>query len=704
MSNDITVRIRADYGDALKAVQAFTGAAGKSMGELPKAVKQSGDAVVRLTYQLGGTKNNLSELPPLVRQLSTSVDTLSTRIDQLGRVDGPDRLKRRLRDSNEEASRLSQTMDKLVKGGKALGAAFAGFQAGKMVFQQPMERMLDYDQRLAQLANTAMADKSVQERRAAIPGLNSIIMGATRFGGGTRDEALTAYQNILASGTVKDAEAKAMLPTVMHGATASGALPKEISDIGIRAMQNFGFKAQDLPTVIDMAIKSGNMGGFELKDMAKMLPAQMAAASTLGMKGEKGLALLLAANQASATTAGNMSEAGNNVLNLLNKINSSDTQQDFKKLGIDLTGSLQAATAKGVDPITAFAGLVNRVMSKDKNYVALEKRRQSATSSEDQQSIIEQQLQLAQGTAIGKVLQDQQARLAYIGVMSQQKNFNTQVAATMNGGASGTTAGNFAVMSATAGFNRQQSINEQMNSQHQALQKLVPALNSYWEHTAKLNREYPVLGQAIEGGKVGIATLGAGAGAASIVMTLLTKNAAAASTALGGVAAAGGAADIGGKNIGRAAKYGRWMGAAGTVAGSLAPVAVPAVAALGFHQWQQSDAGQQSRARGLSLENEALQRRINMAKANGDTDLQTKLERQLARQQATVDSIRGPAAKADPSAEKVSQAIQQSVKFNPIEAKLQLQVAFDSFGQPIVSQTKLTSQNMRLDTGPTLTH
>ncbi|MFX7140141.1 hypothetical protein ABTH88_19650, partial [Acinetobacter baumannii] len=79
----------------------------------------------------------------------------------------------------------------------------------------------------------------------------------------------------------------------------------------------------------------------------------MAEAATLGMKGERGLAQLLALNQAAITTAGSTDAAGNNVVNLLSKINSSDTQNDFKKQGINLTGSLQAAAGKGIDPITA---------------------------------------------------------------------------------------------------------------------------------------------------------------------------------------------------------------------------------------------------------------------------------------------------------------------------------------------------------------
>ena len=81
---------------------------------------------------------------------------------------------------------------------------------------------------------------------------------------------------------------------------------------------------------MNMAMSAGQAGGFELKDMAKWLPQQMAAASMSGMSGRAGFAKLAALNQAAMITAGNKEEAGNNVVNLLGKINSNDTAADAK--------------------------------------------------------------------------------------------------------------------------------------------------------------------------------------------------------------------------------------------------------------------------------------------------------------------------------------------------------------------------------------
>jgi hypothetical protein len=89
----------------------------------------------------------------------------------------------------------------------------------------------------------------------------------------------------------------------MWGATASGTEAGQIADIGIAAVQNMSFKDVDLPKIIGMSLKSGDLGGFELGKMAQYLPAQMGVASeTLGMKGDRGYAQLLTMNQASMLT------------------------------------------------------------------------------------------------------------------------------------------------------------------------------------------------------------------------------------------------------------------------------------------------------------------------------------------------------------------------------------------------------------------
>lgn len=549
---DITVRILADYAKAEADMQRFTGGASKSFAAIPASVNAATQSVDKLTSQLARNDAAIVALPKHLQDVSSAVDRLNQTVDKMGQLLGPDKLKNKLRDTSDEASRLTKMLNGVATAGKFAGATAAGFQAGKMVLMPQVERQMDYSTKLAHLANTTFSDKTVAERIAGKSDLNATILAATRAGGGTRDDALSALDKMIASGAVSAKDAQTMLPAVVKGATASNSSPEEIASIAIRGMQNFGFKAEDMQTVIDMAIKSGQLGGFELKDMAKWLPQQMAEAATLGMRGKEGFAQLLALNQAAITAAGTTDGAGNNVVNLLAKINSDDTQKDFKKQGINLTGKLQQGVAKGVDPITTFSHLIDGIMQKDKVYQSLEAKLKAAGSDKEKTSIIEQQLQLAEGTAIGKVLQDRQARSAYLGYKKQGDSFAKMVDTTLNG-AAGTTAGNYAVLESESGFKRNQALNEELNAQTTALSKLNPVLNTYYDYTVKTAQEYPTLTAALSGGKIMVETLAASAGVAALALQLLSKNAPAAALAgSGGKPLTGGAYGAGMGKLGKA--------------------------------------------------------------------------------------------------------------------------------------------------------
>ncbi|NHX33633.1 phage tail tape measure protein, partial [Escherichia coli] len=79
---------------------------------------------------------------------------------------------------------------------------------------------------------------------------------------------------------------------------------------------------KDIKTALDMALKGGQEGAFELPDMAKWLAQQLSAANSVGMNGLDDFASIVAANQAVVSTAGTNDQAGNNLMNFLLKLNS----------------------------------------------------------------------------------------------------------------------------------------------------------------------------------------------------------------------------------------------------------------------------------------------------------------------------------------------------------------------------------------------
>ncbi|MDN8050316.1 phage tail tape measure protein [Burkholderia multivorans] len=412
-------------------------------------------------------------------------------------------LRRELNGVQQQESALARTGRGIGMAWKA-GAAVAGAAAGTMVVAPAVNETMAYDRRLTMMANTAFSDRGIAGRRQGARELDAAIRNAVRQGGGSPDQAADTLDNLLASGAVSDKTAMSILPTLQKFATATGANPNELGNIAIRAMQNFGIKEAEIPRALDMALKGGQAGGFELKDMSKWLPQQMALAKQAGMSGLQDFGRLVVANQAAVITAGTKDEAGNNLVNLLEKLNSQDTQHKAKGLGIDLTGSLASSRAKGVNAIDAFVGIVERVMSRDKRY----QRNQAALARApegERKAILESQANLLEGTAVGKLIHDRQAIGALVAYMGQ-RDYRKQVSAQVFDPKSAITD-NFALIQGTNSFKVDQAQNELFFGRQDAMSgfndKVGDAASKLTDYASK----YPALTSAIEATTIGLRTM-----------------------------------------------------------------------------------------------------------------------------------------------------------------------------------------------------
>lgn len=360
-----------------------------------------------------------------------------------------------------EMGKLTKAQEQTERGAKALqmgGIVAAGGAAAAYALANPIKQAMTFDERLAHMSNTAFRERDVAGRKLGMNELRTAIDKAQQSGGGTRDGAAEALDSMIASGAMSPAQAVAMLPHVTKAASAANADPTQLANIGIRAMQTFKIKPKDMPNVLNMALAAGQAGGFELKDMSKWLPQQMAAATMSGLSGKEGFAKLAALNQASAITAGSKDEAGNNVVNLLSKINSQDTANDAKKLGINLPEYLQKKRAQGVDSVDAFGELVSNTVSKRADYQELQKKLKNAGGDGERRDALEGMTTIAQGAGIGKLIQDRQALMALLGMMNNKaymQDVLKEVRANdvRNGGA---TDKNFDLISGTGAYRARQ--------------------------------------------------------------------------------------------------------------------------------------------------------------------------------------------------------------------------------------------------------
>ncbi|TVO57522.1 phage tail tape measure protein [Denitromonas halophila] len=459
----------------------------------------------------------------------------------------------------------------------------AGAAAGAYVVGRPLGQTMDYGMRLAGMANTAFSGRDTLGRIAGKRELDAAIVRAVRQGGGTRDSAAETLDTLIASGAMPVSDAMRQLPTLMRKATASGAAPTELANIGIRGMQTFGIAPDQIGRAIDMAITAGQAGGFELRDMARWLPQQMAAGRLSGLNGIDGLAKILAANQASAITAGTKDEAGNNLVNLLAKINSRETALDAKKMGIDLPGTLSAARGKGMDSLDAFVALARQMADANPEFKRLQSQLAGAPAG-DKRTLLASQADILQGSSLGALVQDRQAMMALVALMNNGGYMADVQRQVMAGGGAG--EANFAVIAQEAGFKTQQAANEAAIASNTAFEKLAPAVGDAAEKLTEYAREYPGLTAALSAATKGLTALAVASGAAGLSGMLRGGAAAGAAGAAGGLgsrlltklgvtgAFAGGAsltqmASLGATGIGTIAGGVGIAGAAGYGAGTL---------------------------------------------------------------------------------------------------------------------------------------
>lgn len=479
--------------------------------------------------------------------------------------------KHRIAELNAEMGKVSMGQ-RLGNVGRGIAGLAAGATAAGMVLAQPMKKQMDYDRSLAMTANTAFAERDVAGRIAGKAELNNAVKSAVEIGGGTKEDALGALDTMLASGAVKAETAMKLLPTLQKGATATGASTDDLAKIAISAMQQFDIGEDKIGEVLDKAVAAGQAGNFELADMARWLPQQMAAGKSAGLKGMSGFEALLVANQQARVTAGTSDEAGNNLVNLLAKLTSKETSDRFRKLdikgkdgkdhGVDFIASMEAQKKKGKNSIEAFMSIMDQVIGQDGKYQALQKKLKSA-KKEDQAQVLNEMTNLVEGTAIGQIISDRQALMALLGIRNNV-SLGKEVKESLDK-SEGAVDTSHAVIKDTNSYKVEDAKNNVDFAQMEGMKGFNDALGDVSVKIAEYAKAYPDLtGKIVTAGTV-VASLSAAAITAAGSLRLLggkgglglgvgdaLSKGAGVTGAAGGVATAANTA-----KMGRLAKFGR---------------------------------------------------------------------------------------------------------------------------------------------------
>lgn len=415
-------------------------------------------------------------------------------------------------------------------------AVAGGTVASGMVISNAMQKPRDYAQLMTYIAATASGGQglSTSDRLGQMKTLEGYVRDTVRNGGGKREDVAAALNELIASGKYDTSTVKPALLASAKTAFAAGADTIDAAKMTI-AMQNFGVR--DLALGQDRAMRAGQVGSFEYKDLSRYLPEQMAMAKVAGYSGDEGLVKLLALNQTAKITAADSSIAGNNVVNLLQKITSRELTNTLEKAITDLDGLPTRAVknkkgqivgqsldvegyfiqerSKGNYAVEALVKLVDRELKGNDRYNTLRKEADAAKTPDERRRLLDEMSSIVMGSQIGQFIADRQAMSALLAV--QQGKAALPGLEKEIGAAAGTVDADLAMINQTEWAKNQALEQEKLFAQSKAYDALSGSLGDLKDMVVGVASKHETLAASAYGATVALTALAGGAALATVV-------------------------------------------------------------------------------------------------------------------------------------------------------------------------------------------
>ncbi|ECF6947931.1 hypothetical protein XZ42_24430, partial [Salmonella enterica subsp. diarizonae] len=419
---------------------------------------------------------------------------------------------------NGEMGNLTR-LERVRMAGGQIGAVAGGITAAALPFVAPVKNQMAYEHSQASLANTAFYQQDAEGRLARLPELNALIHDAIVQGGGTKDNAQAATGRLI--NTFSFDEIKTRLPFLQQVSSGTGVSGETLGDISNGLRRHLGVdSAEDLKRAINMMVASGQAGGVELADIARILPGQLEQAGRAGLRGLDGLAQLLSADQVSLTTSGSVDEAGAQVNALLQRIYGNRAEMAAGRIkiggkGIDLHGTLAQAQLHGMSPLDALVGLSDKIIESDPKIRSLRKKLNSGKLSESEAANTRDALQTMENDWLTKLLADPFSVRALTSLRNQRQARADNLALTQRQrdlpDGQGAAEVNFQTISGTSDFKTDQAKSLRELSQMDAMKPVADAAGKFAGVVSEFNQKFPGLSQAAESASLAIQSMTAAA-------------------------------------------------------------------------------------------------------------------------------------------------------------------------------------------------
>ncbi|EDR2284926.1 phage tail tape measure protein [Salmonella enterica] len=479
---------------------------------------------------------------------------------------------------NGEMGNLTR-LERVRMAGGQIGAISGGIVAATIPFVAPVKNQMAYEHSQASLANTAFSQQDAPGRLARLPELNALIHDAIMQGGGTKDNAQAATGRLL--NTFSFDEIKTRLPFLQQVSSGTGVSGETLGDISNGLRRHLGVdSAEDLKRAINMMVASGQAGGVELADIARILPGQLEQAGRAGLRGLDGLAQLLSADQVSLTTSGNVDEAGAQVNALLQRIYGNRAEMAAQRIkiggkGIDLHGTLAQAQLHGMSPLDALVGLSDKIIESDPKIRSLRKKLNSGKLSKSETANTRDALQTMENDWLTKLLGDPFSVRALTSLRNQRQARADNLTLTQRQrdlpDGQGAAEVNFQTISGTSDFKTDQTKSLRELSQMDAMKPVADAAGKFAGVVSEFNQKFPGLSQAAESATLAIQSMTAAAVTFAGLKLLLGK---------GGAGAVPGnvLSDAGTAAAGAASTSGNWLSGLFKLGGAAMAVTTAATA------------------------------------------------------------------------------------------------------------------------------
>ncbi|UNJ22055.1 tape measure protein [Microcystis phage vB_MweS-yong2] len=266
----------------------------------------------------------------------------------------------RFRQAQAKAGPALAGMERMERMGGAIRAGLAGVAAGLGAGRvaEANKRFAEVDRAMTRIALTG--DATADQAREGTTALRDMAREvALPF-----DQVREGMDKITASGR-EFADGLKMMPSVARTAQASGASVADIADSSTAMIDHMKISIQGLQEAQDTLAKGGQLGKFELKDMARYLPSMLPAFKAIGYEGQEGLRRLVAILQVIRGGTGTAEEAAASANNIFAKMESDATVKNFKDMGVDLPKAFAKARKEGRDLLSVFLDLSNKALKGD---------------------------------------------------------------------------------------------------------------------------------------------------------------------------------------------------------------------------------------------------------------------------------------------------------------------------------------------------